>query len=361
MEDELILIPPSSSFPLSKITDMPVRSELLRAIEVIDTNSLTVYDSNRLIDSVCIALSMFAQKIEALETGMERMYRQQQSEIQELRTELENVKSNYEMRIDNLRLQSELAQQKLENKMIKSRSNNRNVKELLKLGEMYKDHKYGPYAIKGVSEAIISGGSSEGGSEDDQGFVERLAEAQANGFKWDARNREPSRMSKKLEKLVQWEEAYNHVYENVSLEDLKNPDYFSSYGAGIPQEAARSAATLRLQEALPEPVEFHPHTSVANRYKKLVKSHYEPDAVDKFVSKMFSHLEVENRTHVAVLIRERGLNLRTFKRIMSKSLLPPQGGCIDWGSEELTDDQKLVSVYHGEYDSQVQAIMDEVS
>jgi len=265
--------------------------------------------------------------------------------------------------LDLLRVNSELERQIAENKQMKSRRIDRNFREIIKLGETYKDHKYGPHAIKGLSEALLAPESVRRGQpvssvmQEAEDLSERIALAKSQGFRWDQRNREPSKVSTKMKKISLWEETYQEVFDNASLEELRDEDYPGTYPEGIPREAAQAAVIARLQEEIGEEIEFKPNVSKVNKHKRLTKELQKSNGIGDFVDEFFSHCPADQRESLTQTISERGLTVRVIKRIMSKGLLPRTGGSLVWSEHDHMDDQKLSSMYHGEYDDQIRNLI----
>lgn len=305
--------------------------------------ALSSLPSSDALDSVHVAARMLAQ------------------ENSQLKTEINLIKSQMELRIENVKLQAEVERQKLENKNIRSNTDGKNFKKIVELGNLYKDHKYGPYMVKGLSDALkLTGDASmppPDSAEDVPGLSDRVALAQSQGFRWDQRNREPTKLSTKLKKLSTWEETFIQVFEKTPLEELLDLDFPSSFPVGTAREAAQAATIARLQSELEEQIEFKPGVNHISKHKRLIEELQESDGIGDFVDEFFSHCPADQREALTGIISERGLTLRVIKRVMCKELLPRAGGSLVWSEHDHMDDQKLSSMYHGEYDDQIRNLI----
>ena len=256
------------------------------------------------------------------------------------------------------RLALELTQKEYEIRKIKDRSSKRNLRQIMNIAPTLTPHKYGPYALKSIVEAAVGVPVADQPplpqplvEPPPEGFPERVKEAKANGFVWDVNNRKPSKLTTQVRKIEEWERDYSKVYDHMTLDQI-------AQGA-LKTRPELCAGIKRLAEEVGEDIDFKPGTNLTNKYRKMIEEWEDSGVIRRFVDDVFSHLPEEEKDRVTEMFETRGLSVNVMKRLMCKSLLPPVGGKIVWDEEDYSPDQKLASIYHGDYDKQFQSLIDE--
>ncbi len=353
-----IVIPPSSAFSLDSIADAPSRDRFLSTLRPIDPTSLGRKEVDDLMNTMKLAFMVFGQKLTSLETEMALRESRMEQEVRQLRSELAIV-----------RLEAELRDTKLQNEVDKQRLSNERMDKVIELAKVMEGDQYRPYAVK----VALSDGELTLRPEKRKApalkpektkaqlpadFDERLAKAQANGFKW-RNNLVPVKDSKKLEKLGEWERAFQAGLD-MDDSELLDMDYVFSWGRG-----AESAALLRLQAILEvDLVKKYPNSNRHNLYQRAVKMAIDrPTVEEKIVSKYLLLVETywadqpENiKASILKLFDDRELSIKTFKLCTTQTVQPsPQVFPYDEG--DLDGDDRWMAIRDGKYDEVIEKIV----
>jgi len=348
-DSDIVLL--RDSYSLCDITSADSREKLSRTLLELDSRSFTELELRRYFEGLRLAMGAFIQKVTILETNildlrrdqvaaesrMEAMYLKAQLEIQELRTEISEIR------------------------LSKGRIN-----QIVKVAKALQGNAYAPYAVKSLVEGVMSSprGNKVGKLDTTKlpnDFTNRLEFAQQNGFKWNQNNRIPSKATKQLEVLEEWENQFCEV-EGMGMEQVLDRSYVAGVGPG-----AVAGALMLLERELGALLPERKTLSVFNCYQRAVKLYTEREAekallpprvfdVKSLVFAAFCHLpieeieEVEKRFETRVLTTvEQGVS--AIKKTVSRSVLP---AFVQWREEDGSDTEKLYSLQSGEYDSQLE-------
>ena len=343
------------SYALNDITAPESREKLGRTLLEMDQRSLTDLELRRYFDGLKLAMGAFIQKVSILETNifdlrrdqvaaesrMEAMYLKAQLEIQELRCEISDIR------------------------LSKSRIN-----QIVKVAKALQGNAYAPYAVKSLVEGVMN--TSQQNSKVvkldttklPSDFTNRLDFALQNGFKWNQNNRVPSKATKQLEALEEWENQFCKV-ESMSIEQVLDKSFVVKAGPG-----AIAGALMLLERELGALLPERKTLSVFNCYQRAIKLHSEKQSsravqlasnfdIKSLISAAFCHLpiediqDIENRFKIKVLSTvEQAIS--AIKKTVSKSILP---AFVHWREDDESDTEKLYSLQAGKYDSQLESFV----
>jgi hypothetical protein len=195
-------------------------------------------------------------------------------------------------------------------------------------------------------------------------FTNRLEFAQQNGFKWNQNNRVPSKASKQLEVLEEWENQFCEV-EGMAMEQVLDKAYIARVGAG-----AVAGALMLLERELGALLPERKTLSVFNCYQRAVKLYGEKLSasespqqgifdVKNLTLAAFYHLPVEDITDIENRFKTKVLStveqaISAIKKTVSKSILP---AFVRWSDEDGSDTERLYSLQAGCYDEQLESFV----
>ena len=347
---EIVLL--QDNYSLGNITTPEARERLSQTLLKLDQRGLTELDLRRYFEGLKLAMGAFIQKVTTLEADildlrrdqiaaesrMEAMYLKAQLEIQELRAEISEIR------------------------LSKGRIN-----QIVKVAKALRGNAYAPYAVKSLVEGVMSGPQQDSKvakldtTKLPSDFTNRLEFAQQNGFKWNQNNRVPSKATKQLQILEEWENQFCEV-ENMTMEQVLDKSYITKVGGG-----AVAGALMLLERELGALLPERKTLSVFNCYQRAVKLYNERRAstpllpaanfdIKSLVSAAFCHLPmediqaIENRFKTKILsTTEQAVS--AIKKTASKSILP---AFVRWHEEDESDTERLYSLQSGAYDAQLE-------
>jgi hypothetical protein len=358
-DSQIVLL--GNSYKLSNITSPDVRENLARTLIDLDQSSLTETEIRKTFEALKLAMGVFMHKVSTLEASistlrreqvaaesrMEAMYLRAQLEIRELRTEISDMK------------------------MSRGRIN-----QIVKVAKALQGNAYAPYAVKSLVDGVISNSATIPFTTKEskldhtklpEDFPTRLDFAQQNGFKWNQNNRVPSKSTKQLQILEEWENQFFKV-EKMTIEEVLNKSFVVKEGPG-----AIAGALMMLERELGEVLAERATHSVFNCYQKAIRLYKDRQAspatserpaqipcnfdVKSLLLGAFSTLSVEDAAQLENRLKMRVLETPEqvvvgLKKVMSKSLLPT---FLQWNEEDekSSEVQKLYSIQAGSYDSQI--------
>ena len=349
-DSEIVLL--QDSYELDNITTPESREKLVRTLLELDQKSLTELELRRYFSGLKLAMGAFIQKVTILESSivtirreqaaaesrMEAMYLKAQLEIQELRSEISEIK------------------------LSKGRIN-----QIVKVAKALQGNAYAPYAVKSLVEGVMktprqnSKVAKLDTTKLPSDFTTRLEFAQENGFKWNQNNRIPSKATKQLEVLEEWENQFCKV-EEMTLEEVLDKSYVVKIGPG-----AVAGALMMLERELGALLPERKTHSIFNCYQKAIKMLQDRQAsiaalppcnfdVKSLVSAAFCHLPIEDIQEAENRLKSRVLGtteqvVSAIKKLVSKSILP---AFVTWRKEDDSDTEKLYALQAGVYDSQLE-------
>ena len=350
MPSDIVLL--RDSYSLTDITGLESREKLSRTLLEMDQRSLTDFELRRYFEGLKLAMGAFIQKVSVLETNlfelrrdqvaaesrMEAMYLRAQLEIQELRTEISDIRLS-KGRID----------------------------QIVKVAKALRGNAYAPYAVKSLVEGVMNTPQQNSkvakldATKLPSDFTKRLEFAQQNGFKWNQNNRIPSKSTKQLEVLEEWENQFCEV-ENMTMDQVLDKGYIVEVGPG-----AVAGALMLLERELGALLPERKTLSVFNCYQRAIKLFKEESNAKalqpssnfdtkSLVSAAFCHLPIEEIGDMEKRFQTRFLDtteqvVSAIKKTVSKSILP---AFVRWGEEDGSDTEKLYSLQSGAYDSQLE-------
>ncbi len=348
-DSDIVLL--RDSYSVGDITTVENRERLSRTLAEMDHSSFTELELRRYFSGLKIAMGAFIQKVGILELNildlrkdqvaaearMEAMYLKAQLEIQQLRTEITEIR------------------------LSKSRIN-----QIVKVAKALQGNAYAPYAVKSLVEGVV-------GKPDDSkkvakldttklpgDFTTRLEFAEQNGFKWNQNNRIPSKPAKQIEVLEEWENQFCEV-EKLTMEQVLDKVYISKLGSG-----AVAGALMLLERELGALLPERKTLSVFNCYQKAVKLYNEKRApkalpspsnfdTKSLIMAAFCNLPDQDIEDLVKRLEMRVLStteqaISGLKKMVSRSVLP---AFINYAEEDHSDTERLYSIQSGKYDSQL--------
>lgn len=340
------------SYSLVDITGPESREKLGRTLLEMDQRSFTDLELRRYFEGLKLAMGAFIQKVTVLETNilelrrdqvaaesrMEAMYLKAQLEIQELRSEISDIRLS-KGRID----------------------------QIVKVAKALRGNAYAPYAVKSLVEGVMNTSQHNSkvakldATKLPNDFTKRLEFAQLNGFKWNQNNRIPSKSTKQLEVLEEWENQFCEV-ENMTMDQVLDKGYVVGVGSG-----AVAGALMLLERELGALLPERKTLSVFNCYQRAIKLYREERStkalepstnfdIKTLVSAAFCHLSIEEIGDMENRFKTRFLGtveqaVSAIKKTVSKSILP---AFVHWREEDGSDTERLYSLQSGVYDSQLE-------
>jgi hypothetical protein len=340
------------SYSLVDITGPESREKLSRTLLEMDQRSFSDIELRRYFDGLKLAMGAFIQKVTVLETNilelrrdqvaaesrMEAMYLKAQLEIQELRSEISDIRLS-KGRID----------------------------QIVKVAKALRGNAYAPYAVKSLVEGVMNTSQQNSkvakldATKLPNDFTKRLEFAQLNGFKWNQNNRIPSKSTKQLEVLEEWENQFCEV-ESMTMDQVVDKGYVVGVGSG-----AVAGALMLLERELGALLPERKTLSVFNCYQRAIKLYREERSakalqpstnfdIKTLVSAAFCHLSIEEIGDMENRFKTRFLGtveqaVSAIKKMVSKSILP---AFVHWHEEDGSDTERLYSLQSGAYDSQLE-------
>jgi hypothetical protein len=348
-DSEIVLL--RDSYGLSDITTPESRERLTQTLLELDQRSLTELELRRYFDGLKLAMGAFIHKVSILESNivslrreqlaaesrMEAMYLKAQLEIQELRSEITEIK------------------------LSKGRIN-----QIVKVAKALQGNAYAPYAVKSLVEGVMKTPQQNSKvakldtTKLPSDFTTRLEFAQQNGFKWNQNNRIPSKSTKQLQILEEWENQFCEV-EKLTMEEVLDKGFVVKIGPG-----AVAGALMMLERELGALLPERKTHSVFNCYQKAIKMWQDRQAAQaalppcnfdlkSLVSAAFCHLPIEEIEDAEKRLKTRVLGtveqvVSGIKKLVSRSTLP---AFVTWREEDDSDTEKLYAIQSGVYDDQL--------
>ncbi len=285
----------SDTFDVSDLTSQETRENLYLSINQLDVNKLTGDEIRQNFNGIKVALSVFIRK------------------FVELEGEIKDIKFSqvaYEAKMERLFLKGRVEIQELKQELDQMRSQDRQMEKVVEVAKLLKDNNYAPMAIKSMMKGIAKGDILKD-IEVPEDLEERVNWAQNNGFRWNKNNRPPAKTAKQVELLERWEMEF-HKGRSLEQELLLDKDFVLGIGRGAPAGALQA-----IEEILGYQLEERDKLSTFNCYQRAIKVLEEKltdDGViievvvsstdfDRLISDIFG--EVDKQTHDKIT---KGLN-----------------------------------------------------
>lgn len=285
----------SDTFDVSDLTSQETRENLYLSINQLDVNKLTRDEIRQNFNGIKVALSVFIRK------------------FVELEGEIKDIKFSqvaYEAKMERLFLKGRVEIQELKQELDQMRSQDRQMEKVVEVAKLLKDNNYAPMAIKSMMKGIAKGDILKD-IEVPEDLEERVNWAQNNGFRWNKNNRPPAKTAKQVELLERWEMEF-HKGRSLEQELLLDKDFVLGIGRGAPAGALQA-----IEEILGYQLEERDKLSTFNCYQRAIKVLEEKltdDGViievvvsstdfDRLISDIFG--EVDKQTHDKIT---KGLN-----------------------------------------------------
>lgn len=285
----------SDTFDVSDLTSQETRENLYLSINQLDVNKLTRDEIRQNFNGIKVALSVFIRK------------------FVELEGEIKDIKFSqvaYEAKMERLFLKGRVEIQELKQELDQMRSQDRQMEKVVEVAKLLKDNNYAPMAIKSMMKGIAKGDILKD-IEVAEDLEERVNWAQNNGFRWNKNNRPPAKTAKQVELLERWEMEF-HKGRSLEQELLLDKDFVLGIGRGAPAGALQA-----IEEILGYQLEERDKLSTFNCYQRAIKVLEEKltdDGViievvvsstdfDRLISDIFG--EVDKQTHDKIT---KGLN-----------------------------------------------------
>jgi hypothetical protein len=344
---EVILL--RDSYSLHDITSIESRERLSNTLTQLNDQELTETELRSYFYGMKLAMAAFIQKVSSLEVNIVEMRRNQAA---------------VESRMEAMYLKAQLEIQELRSEITEIKLSKGRINQIVRVAKALQGNAYAPYAVKSLVEGVIGKKQNSKVAKLDvtklpSDFTSRLEFAQENGFKWNQNNRIPSKAAKQLETLEQWEDQFCKV-EKLSIQEVLNKSTITEIGPG-----AIAGALMILERELGALLPERKTHSVFNCYQKAIKLYNEKSQVLK---------PTPNNFNVKTLIREafctsteeeidkliKRLETRVLdtkeqvvsgiKKMVSKSIIP---AFISYDEEDNSDTKKLYSIQSGKYDLQL--------
>jgi hypothetical protein len=328
----------TSTKELLEITNPQSREKLAHTLSTLDATLLTEEEIRNCFAGIRVAMAAFITKVNILEDGLvqikkdqlasearlEAMCLQARDEIKELRIEISELRLNKKQSQQALRLA-----RKLHGDLFSADNNSSSL--ALQVSKLPSD------------------------------FTTRLEFAQQNGFKWNQNNRIPTKPTKQIELLEEWEKQFCSV-ESMTISEVLDKSYIVEVGAG-----AVAGALMMLERELGALLPERKTHSVFNCYQKAIKLFQKKKSplpllspqssfdIKSLVLEAFGHLpksemdNVENRLKTRVLGTTEQV-VSAIKKLVSKSTLPV---FVQWQEGDISDTERLYSFQAGAYDDQL--------
>lgn len=239
----------SNNFDVSQLTSQETRENLYLSINQLDESKLSEIEIRQNFTGIKVALGVFIRKFVELE-----------GEIKDIK--LSQVA--YEAKMERLFLKGRMEIQELKQELDYMRSADRQMEKVVEVAKLLKDNNYAPVAIKSMMKGITAGEIFKDMNAPED-FPQRLEWAQANGFRWNKNNRPPAKVKKQLELLETWEMEF-HKARGLSQDLLLDKDYVLKIGKGGP-----AGALLAIEAILGHQLEERRSLSAFNCYQRAIR------------------------------------------------------------------------------------------
>jgi hypothetical protein len=187
-DSDIVLL--RDSYSVGDITAAENRDRLSQTLAEMDQSSLTELELRRYFSGLKIAMGAFIQKVGVLELN-----------ILDLRRDQVAVES----RMEAMYLKAQLEIQQLRSEISEIRLSKGRINQIVKVAKALQGNAYAPYAVKSLVEGVVGKPDSKVAKLDTtklpSDFTTRLEFAEQNGFKWNQNNRIPSKAAKQIEIL----------------------------------------------------------------------------------------------------------------------------------------------------------------
>lgn len=349
---EIVLL--RDSYSLGEITTPESREKLSRTLLELDQRGLTELELRRYFEGLKLAMGAFIQKVTVLETNILDLRREQAAA---------------ESRMEAMYLKAQLEIQELRSEISEMRLSKGRINQIVKVAKALRGNAYAPYAVKSLVEGVMAAPQNSKVAKLDttklpSDFTKRLEFAQQNGFKWNQNNRIPSKATKQLEILEEWENQFCEV-EGMTMDQVLDKAYITTVGPG-----AVAGALMLLERELGALLPERKTLSIFNCYQRAIKLYREREAqkaflpasafdVKSLVFAAFCHLPVEDIENIEKRFKTRVLGtteqaISAIKKTVSRSILP---AFVQWHEEDGSDTERMYSLQSGAYDSQLESFV----
>lgn len=343
---EIVLL--TDNYLLDDITTIESRDKLCNTLSRLDQRLLTEDQLRSYFEGLKLAMGAFIQRVNSLESSIYELKRDQAAA---------------EARMEAMYLKAQLEIQELKTEISEMRLSKNRINQIVKVAQSLQGNPYAPYAVKSMVDGVMRS-SRDAALVDNtklpDDFTTRLDFAKKNGFKWNQNNRVPSRPAKQLKVLEEWENQFCQA-ESLSVEDALNKSHVVKLGAG-----AVAGALMILERELGGTLSERETMSVFNCYQKAIKLYKEKGST---TTPSQSYLDIEKAlfmlfpSHAAQLTERfkskkitspEGL-VKEIKKAASKTILP----LVSWREENASETDKLYSIQSGGYDKELIEIINE--
>ena len=348
-DSDIVLL--RDSYSVGDITALENRERLSRTLAEMDHSSFTEPELRRYFAGLKIAMGAFIQKVGVLEMNILDLRRDQVA---------------VEARMEAMYLKAQLEIQQLRSEISEIRLSKGRINQIVKVARALQGNAYAPYAVKSLVEGVV--GKPQQNSKVAKldttklpsDFTNRLEFAEQNGFKWNQNNRIPSKASKQIEVLEEWENQFCEV-EKLTMDQVLDKTYVGRLGSG-----AVAGALMLLERELGALLPERKTHSVFNCYQKAIKLYNEKVArkpatsqsnfdAKSLIMAAFCNLPDEDIEDLVKRLETRVLDtaeqaISAVKKMVSRSILP---AFINYAEEDNSDTEKLYSIQSGKYDSQL--------
>jgi hypothetical protein len=348
-DSDIVLL--RDSYSIKDITTPECREKLSRTLADMDHSSFTELELRRYFTGLKIAMGAFIQKVGILETNILDLRRDQVAA---------------EARMEAMYLKAQLEIQSLRSEISEIRLSKGRINQIVKVAKALQGNAYAPYAVKSLVEGVV--GKPQQNSKVAKldttklpsDFTNRLEFAEQNGFKWNQNNRIPSKASKQIEILEEWENQFCEV-EKLTMSEVLDKTFVGKIGPG-----AVAGALMLLERELGALLPERKTHSVFNCYQKAIKLYNDRagrkalPAQSNFDAKSlimaaFCNLPDEDIEDLVKRLETRVLGtteqaVSAIKKMVSRSILP---AFINYAEEDDSDTEKLYAIQSGKYDSQL--------
>ena len=239
----------SDTFDVNQLTSQETRENLYLSINQLDVNKLSDAEIRQSFSGIKVALGVFIRQFVKLE-----------GEIKDIKF----TQVAYEAKMERLFLKGKMETQELRKELETMRSQDRQMEKVVEVAKLLKDNNYAPMAIKSMMRGIAKGDILKD-IEVPEDLEERVKWAQNNGFRWNKNNRPPAKTAKQVELLELWEMEF-HKGRSLSQELLLDKDFVLELGKGAPAGALQA-----IEEILGYQLEERQKLSTFNCYQKAIK------------------------------------------------------------------------------------------
>jgi len=239
----------SNIFDVSQLTSQESRENLYLSINQLDANRLSDGEIRQNFAGIKVALDIFIRQFVKLEC-----------EIKDIKL----AQVAYESKMERLFLKGRMEVQELKQEIEQMRTTDRQLDKVVEVAKLLKNNNYAPMAIKSMMRGITEGDILKEAAVPDD-LEERVHWAQSQGFRWNKNNRVPTKVSKQIELLERWEMEF-HKGRALSQGDLRNKDLVKKLGRG-----GSAGALMAIEEILGYQLPERQRYSVYNCYQKAVR------------------------------------------------------------------------------------------